>query len=142
MKAKLLAITIFAAADAFLGAFAVGFNSRHALIGDPTIPAPIVEKAPAPAVVPAVVPAKEADKKNTAGKPDPKAPSKADAKNGKSSHSAKDKDKASKVDKSEKAKSSTKSGQAKVDTKPASKPSTSAFKAGKTATPKPDKAGN
>ncbi|GEM_PF-1704667 len=48
MKAKFFFIAIFAAADAFLGSFAVGFNSRHALIGDPAIPAPIVEKAPAP----------------------------------------------------------------------------------------------
>lgn len=64
MKAKFFFIAIFAAADAFLGAFAVGFNSRHALIGDPTIPAPKIEKvAPAP-TVPAA--AKTSDKKDAA----------------------------------------------------------------------------
>lgn len=43
MKAKFFFITVFAAVDAYFAGFALGFNSRHALIGDPKIPAPIVE---------------------------------------------------------------------------------------------------
>ncbi len=52
MKAKLLAITIFATVDAFFVAFTVGFNSRHALVGDPAIPAPAKQEAPAPIAKP------------------------------------------------------------------------------------------
>ena len=44
MKGKILLITIIAALDAFLVFFAIGFNSKHALVEDPSLPPVDMEK--------------------------------------------------------------------------------------------------
>lgn len=44
MKAKFFFLTVFATVDAYFAGFALGFNSRHALIADPSIKPPQVEK--------------------------------------------------------------------------------------------------
>lgn len=65
-------ITIFATVDAFFGGFAVGFNSRHVLIGDPSIPDPktlekkVTEATPAPAAVVPTAAAKPPEKPKAA----------------------------------------------------------------------------
>lgn len=38
MRGKILVITIIAAIDSFLVFFAIGFNSKHALVEDPSLP--------------------------------------------------------------------------------------------------------
>ncbi len=70
MKGKLLAITLFATVDALFAGFAVGFNGRHALVGDPSIPAPARQEAPAPA--PAAKPEKASDLSKKNGKKEAK----------------------------------------------------------------------
>ena len=44
MKGKIMLITIIAAIDAFLVFFAIGFNSKHALVEDPSLPPVDMEK--------------------------------------------------------------------------------------------------
>ena len=44
MKGKIIAITIIAAIDAFFIGFAIGFNSKHAVIEDPSLAPVDVEK--------------------------------------------------------------------------------------------------
>lgn len=118
MKAKLFFITIFAAADAFLGAFAVGFNSRHALIGDPTIPAPKIEKSvQAPTNTPVAGTVKGTDKTDAA-KPDAKSKAANTAAAKKSAPADTDKDKKGKGSKkAESGKPSAKAEKSKTPSK-------------------------
>jgi hypothetical protein len=44
LKGKIMLITIIAAIDAFLVFFAIGFNSKHALVEDPSLPPVDMEK--------------------------------------------------------------------------------------------------
>lgn len=125
MKAKFFFITIFATANAFLGGFAVGFNSRHALIGDPNIPEPKIEK-----VAPASTPKnKDSSDKKGGAKPESKTgdaaskkDSKTDRKNSKEKSNEAKSDKAAKPKKVEKAKASPKDKSSKKNDAKTSKP--------------------
>lgn len=125
MKAKFFFIALFATADAFLGAFAIGFNSRHALIGDPTIPAPKIEKS-----VPAVTSKPESSTKKTSEKTDATKPgakandAKSDAAT-KGAHGTSEKDKKGKGSKKPENGKSTKAEKPKTQTKTPAKSSDS-----------------
>ena len=44
MRAKIITITIIAAIDAFFIGFALGFNSKHAAVEDPSLPPVTLEE--------------------------------------------------------------------------------------------------
>jgi hypothetical protein len=64
MKAKGIFISTLLVIDTFFVSYAVGFQSRHVLIVNPKLP-PVVQKKVEAKPIPAAVPAKKADTKNT-----------------------------------------------------------------------------
>lgn len=44
MRGKIITITVIATVDAFFIGFAVGFNSKHAAVEDPSLPPVSIEK--------------------------------------------------------------------------------------------------